>query len=36
MPPGDAAATSLLINLEESLYAALDEGAARMDVSVKL
>ncbi|GAB1200110.1 hypothetical protein APSETT444_009477 [Aspergillus pseudonomiae] len=36
MPPGDAAVTSLLINLEESLYAALDEGAARMDVSVKL
>ncbi|OGM44662.1 esterase [Aspergillus bombycis] len=36
MPPGDAAMTSLLIDLEESLYAALEEGAAHMDIPVKL
>ncbi|KAE8155889.1 beta-lactamase/transpeptidase-like protein [Aspergillus tamarii] len=36
MPLGDAAITSLLIDLEESLYAALEESAAPMKVDVKL
>ncbi|KAE8341630.1 hypothetical protein BDV24DRAFT_151031 [Aspergillus arachidicola] len=36
MPLGDAAVTSLLIDLEESLYAALEESAAHMSIPVKL
>ncbi|KAE8372725.1 beta-lactamase/transpeptidase-like protein [Aspergillus bertholletiae] len=36
MPPGDAAVTSLLIDLEEGLYAALKESASQTKIPVKL